>query len=261
MINLQQVSVRRGPNTESRTALRELTLRIEPGQNTAVIGPNGAGKSTLLKLLARELYPASGSVELFGQKRWNVWKLRQRLGIVSPDLQQNYSPIATGFSVILSGFYSSIDTFGHQSFDQQQLATAEQIVGELGIEHLRDKPFSKMSTGEKRRHLLGRALVNDPETLVFDEPTNGLDLPATFQFFETVSELMRKGKTLVLVTHHIHEIPIEIDNIVLLKAGTVLAEGAKQDVLTDTNLSDLFDVPVSVTTSNGFFHVTPGSDS
>ena len=257
MINLRQVSVRRG----SKTALHDLTLQIDSGQNTAILGPNGAGKTTLLKLLARELYPAAGTVELYGRERWNVWDLRQRLGIVSADLQQNYSPIATGFSVILSGFYSSIDTFGHQAFDKQQLATAENIVGELGIEHLRDQQFSKMSTGEKRRHLLGRALVNDPETLVFDEPTNGLDLPATFQFFETVNGLMQSGKTLVLVTHLIQEIPTEIDNIVLLKSGTVLAAGSKQSILTKENLSQLFDVSVSVSSSNGYFHATPGSSS
>lgn len=236
-----------------------LNLEIELGQNTAIVGPNGAGKTTLLKSLAREIYPASGTISIFGKERWNVWELRKNLGLVSNDLQQNYTPTAKGFDVVLSGFYSSIDVFGHQVFANEQIAAANRIVNELGIDSIRKKPFSKMSTGEQRRHLLARALINDPQALILDEPTSGLDLPATFLYLDTIRSLMRSGKTLILVTHHIHEIPPEVSHVVLMKQGKILFEGDKNEGLTSENLSQVFDVKVSVTESDGYFQVYPGS--
>ena len=159
--------------------------------------------------------------------------------------------------MVLSGFYSSVDVFGHQIFSNEQIATVEKTIVELGIADLQQKQFSKMSTGEQRRHLLGRALVNEPEALVLDEPTSGLDLPATFQYIETVRQLMQQGKTLILVTHHIHEFPPEVEWIVFLKEGRVEAEGHKSELLTDTGLSDLFDVKLKVAVNDGYYHVYP----
>lgn len=128
----------------------------------------------------------------------------------------------------------------------------------LRISHCRDKCFSEMSTGEQRRLLLGRALIHDPEVLVLDEPTSGLDVQACFQYMTLIRGLMAAGKTVVLVTHHIHEIPPEISRVVLLKAGQVVADGNKTAVLTGNTLSDLFDIPVALVRMNGFYQVIPG---
>ena len=253
ILNIQNASVYRGRNK----VFDRLNLRIDVGSHTAIVGPNGAGKTTLLKVLAREIYPSGGQVTLFGQERWNVWELRKRLGIVSADLQQNYSASAKGMSVVLSGFYASVDTFGHQSFSCEQLETARRVSGELEIGHLSDVPFARMSTGEQRRHLLARALVHDPQTLVLDEPTTGLDLTAQFQYLETIRGLMNSGKTLILVTHHIHEIPPETSQIILIKDGMILLQDKKEQALTDQNLTRLYDVPVKVIENNGYFHVAP----
>lgn len=253
ILDIQNATVYRGRNK----VFEDLNLGIEVGAHTAIIGPNGAGKTTLLKVLAREIYPSGGTVKIYGKDRWNVWELRKHLGIVSADLQQNYAPHAHGSAVVRSGFYASIDTFGHQTFTQDQIETASRLARELEIEHLSETPYSQMSTGEQRRHLLARALVHNPETLVLDEPTTGLDLTAQFQYLETVRALMKSGKTLILVTHHIHEIPPEIDEIVLIKNGVVLLKEKKDNAMTDQNLSQLFDVPVKVVSNNGFFHVAP----
>lgn len=254
ILDIQNANVYRGTNK----VFEDLNLNIEAGQHTAIVGPNGAGKTTLLKLLARELYASGGSVKIYGKERWNVWELRKKMGIVSADLQRNYAANASGGAVVLSGFYASIDTFGHQSFNQPQITTANRVARELGIDHLVETPYARMSTGEQRRHLLARALVHDPETLVLDEPTSGLDLTAQFQYLETVRNLMDSGKTLILVTHHIHEIPPEIGQTILLKNGSILLHDKKENALTDTNLSNLFDVPVKVASNNGYFHVAPG---
>ncbi len=115
-----------------------------------------------------------------------------------------------------------------------------------------------MSTGEQRRCLLGRVLVHEPTALVLDEPTSGLDLTATFHYLDLVRNYVRKGNTLLLVTHHIHEIPPEVERVVLLKQGKILQDGDKHAVLTETNLSQLFDCPVSLAQANGWYQALPG---
>jgi iron complex transport system ATP-binding protein len=258
IIEIKNATVYRGPTR----VFDNLSLEIPQGRHTVILGPNGAGKSTLLLLLSREIYPVQreGSyIRVFGQERWNVWDLRAHFGIVSHDLQQQYLGYVRGVNVILSGYYSSIDTWGHQAFSAEDRARATRIMDMLGVAALKDRAFEAMSTGEQRRFLLGRALVNDPDTLILDEPTGGLDLQACFQYLHLVRNLMRAGKTVILVTHHIHEIPPEMSRVVLLKGGTVIADGEKAEILTSANLSHLFDTPIELVQANGFYQALPGS--
>jgi len=258
IIEIKNATVYRGQTR----VFNGLSLEIPQGCNTAILGPNGAGKSTLLKLLSRELYPvrrAGSFVRIFGQERWNVWELRAHLGIVSHELQAHYLGKASGADVVLSGYYASIGTWPHQRFTAEDEERAERIMTMLGVAELSDTPFSEMSTGEQRRFLLGRALIHAPDALVLDEPTSGLDLKACFQYLDMVRRLMQDGKTVVLVTHRIHEIPPEVERVVLLKAGEVIADGAKSEVLTSPNLSRLFDTPVELVHVNGFYQALPGA--
>ncbi len=133
-----------------------LSLEVDQGCHTVILGPNGAGKSTLLKLLARELYPvqrAGSYVRVWGHERWNVWELRSHFGIVSHDLQHHYLGTALGLDVILSGYYSSIDTNASQQFSAAQRERAHQLMHLLGVAALKDRPFATLSTGEQRRFL------------------------------------------------------------------------------------------------------------
>jgi iron complex transport system ATP-binding protein len=256
IIELNNVTVYRGDTK----VFDGLSLELVHGRNTVILGPNGAGKTTLLKLLSREIYPvadADSYVRIFGEENWNVWELRARLGIVSQDLQREYRGEPSGLHVILSGYYSSIGVWEHQEYERKQLQRAHEIMQTLGIMALKDKHFADMSTGEERRFLLGRALINDPGTLVLDEPTSGLDLKATFQYLDVIRALMRAGKTVVLVTHHIHEIPPEITHVVLIKDGRVVAQGEKANILTSETLSALFDIPVKLVQANGYFQILP----
>ena len=258
IIEIKNATVYRG----STRVFDNLSLEITRGCHTVILGPNGAGKSTLLLLLSREIYPVQrdGSyIRVFGQERWNVWDLRAHFGIVSHDLQQQYLGYVRGVHVILSGYYASMDTWGHQAFSAEDRARAIRIMEMLGVPALKDRAFEAMSTGEQRRFLLGRALVNDPDTLILDEPTSGLDLQACFQYLHLVRDLMRAGKTVILVTHHIHEIPPEMSRVVLLKGGTVLADGEKADILTSANLSRLFDTSIELVQANGFYQALPGA--
>ncbi len=260
ILDIQHAMVYRG----NSRVFSDFSFALHEGEHAAIVGPNGAGKSTLLKLLAGEVHPVpldETSIRLFGEEQWNVWDVRKRLGMVSHDLQHQYMDQVTGLKVILSGFYASIGTYGHQDFSYAQIARADAMSEEMGVGSLKDRRFGEMSTGEQRRYLLGRALVHEPTALVLDEPTSGLDLTATFHYLDLVRTHMRKGKTLLLVTHHIHEIPPEVERVVLLTQGKIIQDGEKRSVLTEANLSALFDCPVALAQANGWYQALPGDST
>jgi len=257
IIDLQNITVFQGRNK----ILDNFSLTIDESQSTVILGPNGSGKTTILKLLNRELYiveDKKSSLKIFEKDRWNVDDLRSNLGVVSQNLQYGYSNSALGLYVVLSGFYSSDGIWQHQKFDENKLNRAKEVMELLSISELQDREFSTMSTGEQRKFLLARSLVNDPAVLVFDEPTSGLDMSTCFQYLEIIRELISMGKKVILVTHHIHEIPPEVTRVILLKEGRVVEDGDKDKVLNDASLTNLFDWPIKVIKENGYYQAIPG---
>ncbi len=257
IIDLQNITVFQGRNK----ILDNFSLTIDESQSTVILGPNGSGKTTILKLLNRELYiveDKESSLKIFEKDRWNVDDLRSNLGVVSQHLQHGYSNSALGLYVVLSGFYSSDGIWQHQKFDEKKLNRAKEVMDLLSISELQEREFSSMSTGEQRKFLLARSLVNDPAVLVFDEPTSGLDMSTCFQYLEIIRELISMGKKVILVTHHIHEIPPEVTRVILLKEGKVVEDGDKDKVLNDASLTNLFDWPIKVIKENGYYQVIPG---
>ena len=238
----------------------ELNLTINHGENTAILGPNGAGKSTFMRLITREIYPVKqpGSfVKLFGRDRWRIADLRESMGIVSQDLQADYRPAVRCIDVVLSGYYSSIGIWPHQEFSKEQRENAKEMLETLEVPHLAERKIATVSTGEQRRVLLARALINNPSTLILDEPTGGLDLKASYKYLNTIRSLIDKGKTIILVTHHIHEIPPEVTRILLLDEGKIIQDGPKEHVLTDHQLSALYEMSLRVIEGNGYYQVIP----
>jgi iron complex transport system ATP-binding protein len=237
-----------------------LDLEIEEGRSTVVLGPNGAGKTTLLRLITRDLYCVvrEGSwVRVLGRERWNVFELRDRLGIVSPELQVRFERRISGRDVVLSGFFSSVGLYRHQTVTASQRVRADQVIRSLRIDSLAERSFATLSAGEQRRFLLARALVHDPQSLILDEPTTGLDPQGAFGFLSIVRGLAREGKTLILVTHHLHEIPPEVEHVVLLKEGRVFAEGEKAEILSSEVLSELFGTSLELVEKDGHYRVLP----
>jgi iron complex transport system ATP-binding protein len=253
LLEMNHVTVMRG----ERAALADLTLRIGRAEHVCILGPNGCGKSTLIKTITRECYPlarADSSMTILGQERWDIFELRNFLGIVSPDLLAACTTDATGTDVVLSGFFSSTRVFPHHHPDPEQLERSHAVLERLGIAHLAQRSIAQMSSGEAKRTLIARALVHEPKTLLFDEPGNALDLRAQMQLRDTMRELARAGLAVLLVTHHVSEIIPEMERVILLRAGRILADGAKQTVLTETNLATLFNVAVRLHRHDGFFH-------
>jgi iron complex transport system ATP-binding protein len=234
-------------------------LQNEP---IVILGPNGSGKTTLLKVINREIYPVlndTSSVQILGRDRWNVWELRSHIGIVSHDLHANYHPDATGMDVVLSGFLSSIGVHGllakriTAEYRERAFATLE----DLGAAELAGRRLKNMSTGQQRRCLLGRVLVHDPDTLVLDEPTAGLDLAASFEYLDRIRRLSAVGKNIVLVCHSLNEIPPEIQRTMLLRDGKIVADGNKNSVLTEENLQKTFGIRLRLTVVDGYYMAYP----
>ena len=240
--------------------LHDLVLEIPQGESTAILGPNGAGKTTLLKLLTRDLYPLRGArtaVRILGRDRWNVFDLREQMGLVSHELQIRYQRRVRGSDVVLSGFFASIGVYPHQALSDEHRERATAVMERVGVHHLAERTFDTLSAGEQRRFLLARALVHDPHTLLLDEPTTSLDLKASFELLGLLRELAREGKTLLLVTHHLREIPPEIDRVVLLRAGRIVFDGRKEEALTSQRMSALFEVPMRIVEQKGFYQALP----
>jgi iron complex transport system ATP-binding protein len=254
LIELQRVSVMRG----DKIVLHEVSLRIEAGEHVAILGPNGCGKSTLIKTIARECYPLAreGSrMALFGKERWNIFDLRPLLGLVSNDLMTLCTREITGREAVVSGFFGSIGVQPYQRVTPEIERKAETILAQLDIAHLGERPVDEMSSGEARRVLLARALVHDPRALVLDEPSNSLDVFAQHELREILRKLARSGIGIILVTHHLADIVPEIERVILMRQGRIVADGCKPDVLTAAALADLFGLPVDLARRDGYYHL------
>jgi len=260
LIEIHNATIWRG----STRVFENLNLSIAQHERVAILGPNGSGKTTLLKTVNRELYPVVNDdswIKILGQEQWNVWDLRKCIGIISHDLHNRYTPTTTALEVVVSGFHSSIGVHGTlaRSVNKEQLRRARAVLAMLGIEALHGTPLRRMSTGQQRRCLLGRALVHEPQTLILDEPTSGLDFAASFDYLGRIRELSDSGHNIVLVTHHLNEIPPEVSRVIVLKEGTVVADGDKASVLTSELLSAVYETEIRVAQLDGYFLAYPGA--
>jgi len=254
LIELERVWVMRG----AKTVLRDVSLRIGTGEHVAILGPNGSGKSTLIKTITRECYPLvrDGSrMAIFGRDRWNIFDLRPLLGVVSNDWMTLCTREITGREAVLSGFFGTVGVQPyHQITPEIELKTAG-ILALLEISHLAERAVMEMSSGEARRVLLARALVHDPRALILDEPSNSLDVFAQHELRETMRKLARAGIGIILVTHHLADIIPEIDRVILMREGQIVADGSKPDVLTAAALANLFGMPVDLSRRDGYYHL------
>jgi len=254
---------------DGRRVLDGITLTIHAGEHTAIVGPNGAGKSILVRLLTHEdraIASDAGSspVRVFGNGNWHVFDLRAQLGIISADLHHrfvvgNSEGRIAAETAVLSGFLASDGIVRYGAITDDMRRRAADALDRMGIAHLARRWMDEMSSGEARRVLLARALVTSPRALVLDEPTTGLDLVARHDFMERVRRIARDGTTVILITHHVDEIVPEIQRVILLRSGRVVGDGPKRSTLTRERLSDLFESPIALEESDGYYYARPGA--
>ncbi|HOB18503.1 MAG TPA: ATP-binding cassette domain-containing protein [Candidatus Methanoculleus thermohydrogenotrophicum] len=255
LLEFEKISVVR----DGRRLLDSVSLTVQEGEHIAILGPNGAGKSSLVRTITREYYPSSPGPDVIfrfrGQDRWDAFDLRSHLGVVSGDLQHTFTRGISGREVVLSGFFSSIGLFNHEVTPEME-EKADEVLKFLEVDHLADRPMIRISSGEARRLLIGRALVHDPGTLLLDEPTTSLDLHALRTFRKTLRKIARSGTGIILVTHNLHDIIPEISRVILMRDGTIWRDGPKAEVLTDDTIGRLFRVPVHVMEEGGYYYAT-----
>lgn len=240
--------------------LHDINLDLRLGESTTVLGPNGAGKSCLVKLIDRSLHPIvqeQAYLHLFGRSTVNLWQLRQRLGVVSTPMEERIPGVISALDLVLAGFFGSTRLGHDQNPTSTQRIRAKQVLEQLDLQAISDQPYGQLSDGQRRRLLMARALVHEPDVLVLDEPSRALDLKGCHQLMHTLRNLCRHGTTLVQVTHRIDTIIPEMQRVLFLNKGRIVGDGTPAEMLTSTKLSALYGTSLTVVEAHGFRQVLP----
>jgi iron complex transport system ATP-binding protein len=251
-LTMRHVDIARG----QKTVLQDINLAVATGEHIAILGPNGCGKSTLIKAMTCECYPIvrpGMQMKVYGRDRWDVQELRKHLGVVAAELPGERTAVTRGVDAVVSGFFSSSTLWPNLTVTAEMRSRALDALALLGAGYLRDRLVGEMSAGEKRRVMIARALVPQPAMLLLDEPSNALDLAAQRELRE-ILRTVAAGTGVVMVTHHLADILPEMQRVVMMREGRILADGAKQELLRADRLQQLFGVPLQLTEREGYWH-------
>ncbi|HET6211628.1 MAG TPA: ABC transporter ATP-binding protein [Micromonosporaceae bacterium] len=252
VVAIDRATVRRG----TTTLLREISWRVELDERWVVLGPNGAGKTTLLSLASGRLHPTSGTVHVLGERlgRTDLTELRTRIGLSTIALADRIPPEEIVHDVVVTASWSVVGRF-RERYDPVDEVRARALLDQMGVAPLADRRYGTLSEGERKRVQLARALMTDPELLLLDEPAAGLDLGGREDLVQRLAELAfdPDAPAIVLVTHHVEEIPPGFTHALLMREGSVVAQGLLADTVTSEHLSTTFGVPLRVSHSEGRF--------
>jgi iron complex transport system ATP-binding protein len=250
VVRLRGVGVRRGGSM----LLRDITWTVHADERWVIIGPNGAGKTTLLQVAAAQLYPTEGTARILGERLGSsdVFELRPRIGLASAALADRVPPQEKVIDLVLTAAYAIVGRW-KEEYDSTDVTRAVELLDALGCAHLIRRRFGTLSEGERKRVQIARALMPDPELLFLDEPAAGLDLGGREDLVRRIARLATDGTapTMVIVTHHVEEVPAGFTHAMLMRRGSVLAAGRLERVFTEENLSKCFGVPLAIEHRNG----------
>ena len=252
ILELRDVSVRRGEST----ILGPINFSIAPGERWVILGPNGAGKSTFLNILATRIFPTQGKAFLLGEEMGKVdlFELRTRIGTCSSIVAEDIPYDELVRDVVLTAAYAILGRW-NEDYDLWDESRAIALLTTFGVRDLGDRLYGSLSDGEKKRVQISRALMADPELLLLDEPTAGLDLGGREDLLQRFSSFSQdpSAPATILVTHHIEEIPAGTTHALLLHKGVVAVSGPVAQVITQEHLSAVFGISMSVVHENGRF--------
>jgi iron complex transport system ATP-binding protein len=249
VLNLQNVSVIR----DGKTILGPLDWQVNENERWVILGPNGAGKSTLFALCSTQIHPTTGSVEILGSKLGavDVFEVRPRIGFMGSTLVNLFPEDEKVIDIVLTAAYAMLGRW-NESYELWDESRAQGLLTTLGVRELAQRNFSTLSEGEKKRVLISRSLMSDPEILLLDEPASGLDLGGREDLLNRFDLLANDpyAPATLIITHHIEEIPAGSTHALLLKSGKVVGCGPIATVITSENLSVAYDMPISVSVMN-----------
>jgi iron complex transport system ATP-binding protein len=250
VLEFSDVVVRRN----GRNIVDDLTWTVDDDQRWVILGPNGAGKTTLLLLADTLIHPTSGEVTILGERlgRTDVFELRPRIGFASTAMAKRLPDDETVLNVVLTAAFSVLGRW-NEDYEDIDERRALRVLAEWRLEHLADRTFGTLSDGEQKRVRIARAVMTDPEMLLLDEPTASLDLGAREELLALLGGYAQAPTTpaMVMVTHHVEEIPVGFTHVLLLRDGGVVAAGPIGESLTAQNLTDTFGMPITLSEDDG----------
>jgi iron complex transport system ATP-binding protein len=249
VLNLQNVSVIR----DGKSILGPLDWQVNEDERWVILGPNGAGKSTLFALCSTQMHPTTGSVEILGSKLGavDVFEVRPRIGFMGSTLMNLFPEDEKVIDIVLTAAYAMLGRW-NESYELWDESRAQGLLTTLGVRELAQRSFNTLSEGEKKRVLISRSLMSDPEILLLDEPASGLDLGGREDLLNRFDLLANDpySPVTLIITHHIEEIPARSTHALLLKSGKIVGSGPIATVITSENLSVAYDMPISVSIMN-----------
>jgi iron complex transport system ATP-binding protein len=259
ILRLNGVSVRRS----GRTILGPIDWSVGAGERWVVFGPNGSGKTTLVQVASTYLWPTTGGVEVLGETigRVDARDLRRRIGYASAALEAAIDPNLTALDVVMTARHAALGPWWHR-FAPADRERAAMLLEDIGVGGLDDHAFGTLSTGERRRVQIARALMPDPDLLILDEPGSSLDLGARETLVRDLGRLAARSSPqgLVLVTHHVEEIPAGFGHALVLREGRAVAAGPIRESLTSASLADAFGLPIGVERTDGRYRAWLAAD-
>ena len=240
--------------------LSNININLKHGENILILGPNGSGKSTFLKLLNRSIYPITkkdSSLKLFNKENINIWDVRKRIGFLFKEMEGRVNHGVKLYDVITSGFSGTFNSRYSNLLSEIEKVKVDNLINEWELNNIVNNEFLSLSDGEKRRGLLARALVYEPNLLVLDEPFCNLDIKSNFILYQNLNKLINQSINILYITHNLESILPKTNRVILIKNGKIINDGCPYEIINSKIISDLFNISVKVIEQEGYWRMIP----
>ena len=245
---------------DQNKVLSNINLNLNYGENILILGPNGSGKTTLLKLFNRSIYPISSnnsSFKLFNKENINIWDLRKKIGFLFKEMEERVNHGVKTYDVISSGFSGIFNSRYSHLLSDIEKTKINNLINDWGLNNIIYNKFNSLSDGQKRRVLLARALVYEPNILVLDEPFCNLDIKSNFILNQNLNKLIDKSVNIIYVTHNIESILPKTNRVILIKEGKIYNDGSPNELINTKTISDLFNLSIKIKEQEGYWRMVP----
>ena len=248
---------------DQKEVLSNINISLNYGENILVLGPNGSGKSTFLKLLNRSIYPITKNhsyFKLFSKENINIWELRKKIGFLFKEMEERVNNGVNLYDVITSGFSGTFNSRYSNLLSEREKIKIDNLINDWELHNIIYNEFKSLSDGQKRRALLARALVYEPEILVLDEPFCNLDIKSNFILSQNLNKLINQSINIIYVTHNLESILPKTNRVILMKEGKILRDGRPSELINSKILSTLFNISINVIEQEGYWRMIPSNN-